>query len=664
MENIMRKRKITAEDLLKIKFIRTVALSPDRSRVMFTVEEVSSDKKKYFSHICMIGIDGGNFRQYTFGEVSDSGPVFSPDGNWIIFASKRGEKKGVYKMAVEGGEPMTLIETDGSYSDISISPDSKKILCVFKKADDLPKDKDGKKEEPVYRHITRMAYKLDNAGFLPQDPGNIYIFDIESGKGKKLTNHKNGTRGPVWFPNGKRIAYIANVHPNPDEESLRDDIFVISSDGGKARKLNKPAGPVGALSVSPDGEAIAFAGHAEPNDAWGVANEHVWVAPLGGKAVDLMPNFDSMANDVTITDQSESTELLKPAWSPDGREIYFIYSDSGSTLLGKVSSNGGKVKTVVDGKLHIMGAAMSSDTRLAVLLLSTVTAPAEIYIYDTIGKGKPRKLTHLNDKLTRELEIPKPEELIVRGADGYPIHSWILKPPGFSPKRKYPSIMQIHGGPRTQYGNTFFHEMQYLAAKGYVVYYSNPRGGQGYGRAHAASIVNAWGTVDYDDCMALADYMEQQSYIDPKKMGVTGGSYGGYMTNWIVGHTDRFAAAVTQRSVTNFISFYGSSDFGFAVDREIQGRPWTDVETWWEMSPVKHVASIKTPLLITHGEQDLRCAIEQAEQLFISLKKLGRKVEMIRFPEEPHGLSRCGRPDRRIARLEWIGKWFDRYLKA
>ena len=659
----MKKRKISPEDLLKMKFIRSVCLSPDQSRIMFTVEVAAEDKKKYQSHIYMINVDGSDMRQYTYGEVGDSSPIFSPDSKWIIFTSKRGEKKGVYKMPANGGEARLLIESEGSFSDISISPDNKQILCVFKKADEVPKDKDGKKEEPVFRHITRKFYKLDNTGFIAQDRGHIFLYDIETGKGRSLTNGKNGERGPVFFPDGRKIAYITNIHPDPDEEALRDEIFVMPLSGGKGKRLEKPAGPVEGLSVSPDGRQIAFLGHDEPDDPWGVASMAVWtISAAGGQIRNLTGELDRPSIDETISDTAEDHELFRPVWSKNGDEIFFLVSDSGSSNIMKVPSDGGKVEAVIGGKLHVMGASMRSGGRTIASLISYPTALAELYVSGIGGDGKLRKLTHLNKALDG-IGIQKPEEIIIQSSDDYPIHAWILKPPDFSPTKKYPSILEVHGGPRAQYGHTFFHEMQYLAAKGYVVYYGNPRGGQGYGRKHADVIVNNWGSVDYDDCMALASYMARQPYIDSKRMGVTGGSYGGYMTNWIVGHTNMFAAAVTQRSVTNFISFYGSSDVGFALDREIKGNPWEDLERWWEMSPIKHVANIKTPLLISHSEQDLRCPIEQAEQLYIALKKLGRTVEMIRFPEEPHGLSRCGRPDRRIARLEWIAKWFDKYLK-
>jgi len=660
----MKKRKITAEDLLKLKFIRSVTVSPDESKVMFTVETVDDDKKGYSSHIYMVNIDGSGLRQFTFGKVSDSNPAFSPDGKWILFTSKRGEKKGLYKMSADGGEPSLLNSDDGSFSELSIAPDGKKILAVFKNADDVPKDDKGKKEPPVYRHINRMFYKLDNAGFMPKDPGHIYTVDMETGEKTKLTKGKNGERGPIWLGKGDKIAYISNIQHDPDMETMMDDIFVMPSRGGKAKKLATPAGPVDIISGSPDGKWIAYVGHDEPRDSWGAAVSRLWKVPVSvGKAIDLAPKIDRMAMDLTISDTAESHEVARPTWSDDGRWIYFMLSENGSTRLYKTKSSGGKPVCVIGGKLHIAGASISGKKKLIATIISTSTAPAEIFVSSDTGRSKPKRVTWLNDELIKELDIQRPEELIIRGDDNYPIHTWILKPPGFNPNRKYPSILEIHGGPRVQYGHTFFHEMQLLAAKGYVVYYSNPRGGQGYGRKHAEYIENAWGTYDYKDCMSVANHMAGMKYINKNKMGVTGGSYGGYMTNWIVTHTNFFKAAVTQRSVVNMVSFYGSSDLGFDLDREIYGSPWKNLDSWWEMSPIKHVANVRTPLLIIHSEQDLRCPMEQAEQLYISLKKLKRKVEFVRFPGEPHGLSRCGRPDRRLARLGWIVKWFDRYLK-
>ena len=251
----MIKSKITAEDLRKLKFVTNVAMSPDESKVMFTASTVS--EKKYFSHIYMVNTDGSDLRQYTSGEVSDSSPIFSPDGEWIVFISKRGEKKGIYRMPTSGGEAKLLVESDGSFSGISVSPDSSKILCVFTKADKLSKDKDGKTDDPVCRHITRLFYKLDGQGFIPQDRGHIYIYDIETGKGKRIVNMRNGEQSPVWFPDSKRIAFISNTQRDSDRNGLMDDIFVVSTNGGKPRRLNKSDGPANMLSVSPDSKYVA-----------------------------------------------------------------------------------------------------------------------------------------------------------------------------------------------------------------------------------------------------------------------------------------------------------------------------------------------------------------------------------------------------------------------
>jgi dipeptidyl aminopeptidase/acylaminoacyl peptidase len=279
--------------------------------------------------------------------------------------------------------------------------------------------------------------------------------------------------------------------------------------------------------------------------------------------------------------------------------------------------------------------------------------------------GRSRQLTDVNERLLGARELAEVEEVWTTGAAGNDLQGWILKPPGFDESKRYPSILQIHGGPRVQFGNYFVHEFHYLAAHGYVVHFCNPRGGQGYGVEHSKAIWNDWGAADYDDLMAWVDFIQHKPYIDPDRMGVTGGSYGGYMTNWIIGHTDRFRAAVTQRTISNLISNWGSSDFNWVYEMEFGDQPpWENMENYWRQSPLKYIGNAKTPTLVIHSEQDQRCAIEQGEQIFVALKRLGVETEMVRFPDEPHGLSRGGRTDRRIVRLEHILRWFDRYLKA
>jgi len=662
----MKKRKITKDDLLKMKFVDGVALSPDETEIAINVRTIAADKKKYRSHLYMINVDGSDLRQYTHGEVSDSVPVFSPDGKWLAFVSKRNDKKGIYVMPRHGGEPRLLNDMEGDFGDLQFTPDSKKILCTFRKYDDVPKTKEGKRETPVYRHITRLFHKLDNYGFMPKDEAQIWTIDLATGKGTQLTKGGVEKSSVTCSPDGRWIAYVTNIQRNFDLYPDLQDIFMMPISGGKARLVTTPKGPLGFLKFSPDGRFLAYLGHDNPDDSWGATNWNVWKVPVrGGKAVCLTKRLDRYCMDETISDTVESHSGGLVHWSPDGRWIYFVVSDSGSTNLYRVSASGRVIEPVMRGKQHVMGASLSRKTTKVALVISNHTMPAEVHAFDLVKRNaRIEKLTAFNKTLLDEIMLAKPEEIIFRSTGNYPVHGWIMKPPDFSPRRKYPSVLEIHGGPRVQYGNSFFHEFQVLAAAGFVVYFSNPRGGQGYGEKHADTITNAWGTVDFDDCMAFADYMEAKPYINKKRMGVTGGSYGGYMTNWIVGHTNRFAAAITQRSVVNMESMFGSSDIGYLMTKEIFGTPYNNLENWRKMSPLTYVKKIRTPLLISHSEQDLRCPIEQGEQLFISLKMLGRTVEMIRFPEEPHGLSRCGRPDRRLVRLEWFVKWFDRYLKG
>jgi len=678
-----KKRKITAEDLTKVKFLRSCAISPDGERICFVVETVAKSKKKYHSNLWMVNSDGSNLRQFTFGEKSDASPVFAPDGNTIAFISKRNGHPGIYLINTSGGEARELVTKDGSFTSVSFSPDAKKILCAFRQNDPAPgaemkkpekteepgvedEKKKPKKEAPVYRHITRLFYRLDGEGFRPRDGFHIWVFDVETGEGQQLTRGRYDEESPVWSPDGRQIVFVSNRRPDPDRELMRQDLWWIPATGGKIRRIPTPPGPNEQPSFSPDGKTITYLGHANPDDAWGVTNYHLWSVGLSGKpkAVDLTPRLDQQAFDMTISDTGEGFGGAPPMWAADGKTIYFLSSGQGSTHLYAVSRGGRRRRAITAGELHVQNVDCAAKAPRAAAVIATSTEPAELYVTDLIGRkaGVPQKITDLNKDLLTKVQIQKPETVWFR-SEKTKIHGWIIKPPKFNPSRKYPAIVEIHGGPRVQYGYTFFHEMQLLAAQGYVVFYCNPRGSSGYGEAFAGVTVNDWGNVDYKDIMAGVEYLKKKKYINANRLGVTGGSYGGYMTNWIVGHTNQFKAAVTQRSVVDLFSFFGSSDIGYDDRREFGGFPWTNEQGYKRQSPLTYARNIRTPLLIIHSENDLRCGIEQAEQLYATLKMMRRKVELVRFPEEPHGLSRHGRPDRRLARLKFILDWFAKYLK-
>ncbi|MEZ4641344.1 MAG: S9 family peptidase [Chloroflexota bacterium] len=360
--------------------------------------------------------------------------------------------------------------------------------------------------------------------------------------------------------------------------------------------------------------------------------------------------------------------MMPPTWSPDSQTIYFQAHSMVTRHLWRFSLPGDKllIERVIAEPGTIEGFTLSSKGDKLAYMLSTLTSPEQLYVRDMV-KQQEQKLSHISMKCNwlRRLDLGQIEEVWFPARDGYQLHGWILFPPDFNPNETYPSILEIHGGPQTQYGRSFMHEFFFLAAHGYIVYFSNPRGGQGYGNAHSKAIANAWGTIDYDDVIDWANYMRKQPYIDRERMGVTGGSYGGYMTNLIIGRSNLFKAAVTQRSLSNLISMWGSSDFNWAFQQTFGDNkpPYVAVDRYWEGSPMKYIGNCTTPTLIIHSQMDQRVAQEQGEQVYVALKTLGVDTELVLFPDEPHGLSRNGRTDRRIVRLNHILRWFDKYLK-
>lgn len=658
-----KKRNITAKDLFALKFVRSVAISPDEKEIIYGVEWMDEKDNKYYSNLWMVNTESKQNRQFTFGKVKDSSPVWSPDGRQIAFISKRGEKQGIFIIKRDGGEAAKLIEAEGSFKQLSWAPDGKYLAYCFRK-DEIHKDKDGKPVQPVVRHITRIFYRLDGDGWLPKDGFHIWVCDTKSGQAKQITRGKYEEHWPRFSPDGKSIAFISNRSVDPDLNPLRQDIFLISPEGKNLKKVPTPVGPKEATSWSPDGKKIAYLGHIYPEDTWGVRNYQVWVVEPSKKnsARNLTAKLDRMCEDLVITDTGDVHSVAPPFWSSDSRRLFFVVSDSGNSYIYSVNLKG-QISKILTGSLRTADIHLNGRTKKIAALISDVGNPGDVWVANSNGAGKPRKLTSVNQEMLSQLNLSKPEEFWFPSFDGTKIQGWIMKPPDFNSRKKYPAVVQIHGGPRVLYGNAFFHEFQFMAALGFVIFYSNPRGSQGYGEKFAAGNHKDWGNADYKDIMAGVDYLCKKPYVDSKRLGVTGGSYGGYMTNWIVGHTNRFKAAITGRSVVNFISFFGSSDIGYDDYRELGCQPWEDWMRLLKMSPIYYVKNIRTPLLILHNENDLRCHIEQAEQLFAALKFLKRKVDFVRFPEEFHGLSRTGRPDRRIERLNRIAGWFKKYLK-
>jgi dipeptidyl aminopeptidase/acylaminoacyl peptidase len=668
-----KKRSITAEDFYKFEIINGCEISPDGKNIAFAVQRVDEKTEKKYSNIWLVPTGRGKAKQFTYGDQSDSQPKWSPDGSQIAFVSNRADEKQpqIYIIPVDGGEARKLTDLKGQIGGFEWSPDGKKLVMQFRKKDkeaiEREEDEQKKKLGVVYRKYDRVFFKQDGAGFLPKERWHIWTVDAKNGKTEQLTDHEiYDEYAPKWSPDETEILFISNHAEDPDLEPEKADFFIIPAEGGEARKIETPVGSKGNASFSPDGKWIAYFGKVGRGKWW--KQIRVWLVPTDGRqdARCLTEDYDFNVSAWTINDMN-GIPTMPATWSKDGDKIYFQVAHHGNTHLKSVTvDDEPKVEDVIDDKGVVGAFTFDEKQEKLAYFHADMDNFGQIWVRD-MSSGKSKTLTKFNEKIMKKIDLGAVEEFWFKGADDNDLQGWIIKPPNFDENKQYPSVLEIHGGPRVQYGNLFMHEFYYLAAQGYVVYFCNPRGGQGYGEEHSKSIWNDWGTVDYEDLMAFADLMEQKPYIDKEKMGVTGGSYGGYMTNWIIGNTHRFSAAVTQRSVSNLISMWGSSDGNWIFEMEFGEKPpWESDDTlmnFWRQSPMKHIKNAKTPTLVIHSEQDLRCAMEQGEQVFVALKKLGVDTEFVRFPDEPHGLSRGGRTDRRIARLEHISGWFDKYLK-
>ena len=661
------KRTITAQDLYAFQLISDPRISSDGKLAVYAQSRVDRETEKKHADLWVVSTEGGTPRRFTHGDHADHAPRFSPDGKTIAFLSNREDEKQqqIYRIPVAGGEAERVTDLKGSIQSFSWSPDGNRLLLQFraKDAEQIEREEDEKKKElgVVSRRVTRLFFKLDGLGYLSDERQHVWMVDVDSGATSQLTTgdvHREWD--PAWSPDGSQIVFCSNRSDDPDRDHYATDLFLIQPTGDAERRLETPFGPKGLPSFSPDGRWIAYYG-VEGKDPWGQAR--LWVVPIDGSAPARCLTKDHDFNVACdTTNDMGSPPQMPPTWSLDSSRIYVQVSHHGRTTLKAVDLEGA-VNDVIDEPGVVGAFTFDREQKRLLYFFGSMTDPGQVWVRDGID-GPSRSLTQVNREILDAIDLGKVEEIWFKRPDDNDLHGWILTPPGFDPVEKYPSILEIHGGPQTQYGWFFMHEFFVLAAQGYVVHFFNPRGGQGYGDAHCRAIANDWGNVDYADVMAWVDLVSSRPYIDTGRMGVTGGSYGGYMTNWIIARSDRFGAAVTQRSVSNLTSMWGSSDFNWAF-QDLFGDvpPWEGIENYWRQSPLSEFANVKTPTLVIHSENDLRANIEQGEQVFVALKYLGVETEMIRYPDEPHGLSRTGRTDRRIDRLNRIAGWFDRFLK-
>ncbi len=656
-----RRRKIRADDLFQMVFPITPAISPDGETIAYGLKRFDPKNNRYIADIHVVPARGGRARQLTRGVAIDSSPVWRPDGRELAFLSTRDKKTNVWLIPIDGGEARQLTKLEGSIESVFWRPDGRAIFFLHRHEE--KEDPKKKAKKPAYKHITRLWHKLDGDGYLPKDRWHLWTASARTGKATRLTKGEFDVQCPKLSPNGRWIAFIANMDEDADHALETQYIYLVRASGGRPRQVTRRRGVKEFLNWAPEGKSLVCAGHFGGPGEWIKRKYKLWEVGLAEESYqDLTRGLDNFPfNDlVTDTAQGSAAEVISYRDGKDWR-LAFVVNEEGACRVYSVPRSGGRLRLEFGGAVNVLELSVSPADGRAAASVATMRDVGDIYAFRLDGSLRSKRLTRTNRALLGRLNLTEPEEVRFRGPAGG-IQGWILKPPGFRSDRKYPMILEVHGGPMAQYGYTFFHEFHLLAAQGYVVVFTNPRGSSGFGLNWVKSIEGRWGTIDYDDLMSVTDSMVRKPYVDGRRLGVTGGSYGGFMTTWIIGHTNRFKAAVTQRQAGNRIVQYGASDFGWYEQYRFKAHPWEKPLAYLRQSPNYYAGRIRTPLLIIHSENDLRCPVTQADELFTFLKVQKKTVELIRFEGESHGLSRVGSPQNRLERLNRITEWFKRHL--
>jgi len=646
-------------DVFALEWASDPRISPDGTQVAYVRQsfDIKSDTRRRM--IWLVDRDGGNHRPLVGGSASQASPRWSPDGKRLAFVSADGDGAQIHMYWFAQGVTARVTNLLDSPARLAWSPDGRHLAFVMRVPEKreplkvtLPdKPEDAKWAEPL-KAIDRMVYRADGEGFLPDAFAQLFVVSADGGTARQLTQGAFDHDGVAWTADGSEILVSANRHENADLVPGDSEVYAVDVATGAIRALTKRFGPDADPAASPDGKYIVYTGFDDAYQGYQRARLYV-MRRDNGEVRELASDLDR--------------DVQNPAWSRDSRRIYFQYDDQGTTRIAE-SDLSGRVTNLVDdlggeGWSRPYGGGSFSVSRDGTIAYSANDAlePAQVGLVDG---GKPRRLTRLNAELFAGRELGRVEEIwSTTPADGRCVQSWLIRPPGYDPAKKYPLILEIHGGPFANYGPRFAAELQLYAAAGYNVLFSNPRGSTSYGEEFGNLIHHAYPGRDYDDLMAAVDAAIARGGVDGERLFVTGGSGGGVLTAWIVGSTERFKAAAVQKPVINWVSFALTADLpNFFYKYWFPAPPWEDPEAYWQRSPLSRVGNVKTPTMVVTGEQDFRTPISESEQFYQALRIRGVDTLLVRVPGAPHALDQ--RPSQLNARIAYILAWFAKHDAA